>query len=291
MTTKKQHTRGEEETLQEYLHMISGASINWNKSKEQVWSDLEKRIETAKKRKEYTLNTTWLRIAVAAAVLILTGLAVFMQLYTIHVNVPAGKHLSISMPDNSKVRINAQSDLSYKPLTWRFSRKIKFEGEAYFEVKPGKKFEVISAKGTTMVMGTSFNVFSRGSNYLVTCVTGKVKVIENQLKNEIILNPKEKAELKPDGTFDIQSGINISQTISWLENRFSFTSVPLRQVFEEIGRQYDIVISYQAGIDYGYTGTFNRSSSVETTLNVVCKPFNLQFTRQSKNKYVVSESK
>ena len=228
-------------------------------------------------------------MAIAAAVLILIGLAVFMQVYQVKLSVPAGEHLSINLPDNSKVRLNAQSELTYKPLIWKFSRKIRFEGEAYFEVKPGKKFSVISAKGTTMVMGTSFNILSRGSNYLVTCITGKVKVVENRLKNEIILNPKEKAELNPDGTFNVQSNINVNQIISWLENNFGFTSVPLRRVFEEIERQYGIVIKYYSPNEYTYTGTFNRGSSLETTLEIVCRPFNLQFARKSEKVYEITE--
>ena len=32
----------------------------------------------------------------------------------------------------------------------------------------------------TVVLGTSFNIYSRNTNYQVTCVTGKVRVIENQ---------------------------------------------------------------------------------------------------------------
>lgn len=291
MATKNQHSDKQNDSMQEYLKMISIARIDWDRSKEQIWAGLEKRLDTAKKSKVISLDVSRIGIAVAAVALILIGLAVFMQLYTVTINVPAGKHLSINLPDKSKVRLNSMSQMTYKPLVWKFSRKINFEGEAFFEVKAGKKFMVISAKGTTLVMGTSFNIFSRGSDYLVTCVTGKVKVIENQLKNEIILNPREKAELKPDGTFDVQSGINVEQSISWLEKRFSYTSAPLQLVFDEIGRQYGIVINYFGGNEYRYTGTFSRSSSLETTLNVVCKPFNLQFARKSENVYVVTEKK
>jgi len=114
-------------------------------------------------------------------------------------------------------------------------------------------------------------------------------VVENRLKNEIILNPKEKAELNPDGTFNVQSNVNVNQTISWLENHFGFTSVSLRRVFEEIERQYGIVIKYYSPNEYTYTGTFNRGSSLETTLEIVCRPFNLQFVRKSEKVYEITE--
>ena len=123
-----------------------------------------------------------------------------------------------------------------------FSRKVSLEGEAFFEVNPGKKFEVTSKFGKTVVLGTSFNIYSRNSNYQVTCVTGKVRVIENTGKNEVVILRGQKAALNPQGILDVQTGINTEQTISWLENKLSFTSVPLQQVFEEIGRQYGVVI-------------------------------------------------
>ncbi len=160
MATKQQHIDPHDDSLQEYLEMISRSGIEWEKSKEQIWSDLEKKLDVAKKRRDVTFDISPVKMAIAAAVLILIGLAVFMQVYQVKLSVPAGKHLSLNLPDNSKVRLNAQSELTYKPLIWKFSRKIKFEGEAYFEVKHGKKFSVISAKGTTMVMGTSINILS-----------------------------------------------------------------------------------------------------------------------------------
>ncbi len=34
-----------------------------------------------------------------------------------------------------------------------------------------------------------------------------------------------------------------------------------------------------------YTGTFRRNTSIEQALNLVCKPFNLKFSRKSKDEY------
>ncbi len=116
----------------------------------------------------------------AAAVALLVGISVLMQVYTKTITIPAGQHSHILLRIMSHVRLNAQTTLSYKPLLWKFSRKVSLEGEAYFEVQKGKKFEVISTNGKTVVLGTSFNIYSRNNNYQVTCVTGKVRVTRNQ---------------------------------------------------------------------------------------------------------------
>jgi ferric-dicitrate binding protein FerR (iron transport regulator) len=268
--------------------MISGAYVSWEKSSEQVWSELEKRMDSAMKPVKTVILRPWMSLAAAAVFALLIGLSAFMQLYTRKIQVPAGQHSSIYLPDNSRVKINAQSTISYKPLIWRFARNVKLQGEAYFEVQKGKKFVVNSAYGKTTVLGTSFNIYARNNKYRVTCVSGHVKVTDRVKKKEVILNAGQRAALSATGILEIQTDINTEQTLSWTENRFSFTSVPVKQVFEEIARQYDIVISVPATVDKTYTGAFNKSASADDVLNLVCRPLNLTYIRKSQNEYVIS---
>ncbi|UCH13168.1 MAG: FecR domain-containing protein [Bacteroidales bacterium] len=291
MEKKQKHTGQQSEFSKEITEMISGTYVSWDKSKEQAWSELEKKMEEIPEKQVRIITRPLMRLAMAAAITLLVGISVFMQLYTRTINIPAGQHRDIYLPDNSRVYLNAQSTLSYKPLLWRFSRHIWFEGEAYFEVVKGKKFEVTSVVGKTIVLGTGFNINSRYNEYHVTCVAGKVKVVQRISKKEVLLQPGQKAEISSDGIIEVKSGVNTDQALSWLVNRFSFTSEPLSKVFEEIARQYGIKISVPADIDNIYTGTFRRSASVEHVLNLVCRPFSLEFTRKSEDEYFISRSK
>jgi ferric-dicitrate binding protein FerR (iron transport regulator) len=268
--------------------MIAKSRIKWDKDKEQVWMELEKRMETEPVAETISLIRPWLRVAIAAGIALLVGFAAFTGFYTKTIDIPSGQHSEIYLPDNSKVSLNAQSAISYKPLLWRFSRTVKLEGEAYFDVIKGKQFEVLSGKGKTVVLGTTFNIYSRNSDYLVTCITGKVKVVEFSGSHEVTLSPGQQAALNNDGTLTIEPGIDTDRIISWLNNKLSFTSVPLRKVFEEIGRQYGVIISVPEDLDNTYTGTFIKESSVENVLNLVCRPFNLNFTRNADNEYIIT---
>ncbi len=291
MVKKKKHIEQPSDLSKEISEMISGIYISWDKSKEQVWPELERRIEKSPAGQVRVISEPWFRLAVAAVFTLLFGISVFMQLYTRTINIPAGQHSNIDLPDNSRVHLNAQSELSYKPLLWRFSRVIRFEGEAFFEVQQGKKFEVISGKGRTIVMGTSFNIYSRDDDYQVTCVSGSVKVVAMTGKKEVLLHPGQKAEVSQGGILEVKSDANTEQALSWLVNRFSFTSEPLSKVFKEIARQYGIKISIPGDIDNTYTGTFRKSTSVDHVLDLVCRPFNLEYTRKSKDEYIISRSK
>ena len=291
MARVKKHIEPQAELQKEMQEMISGSYIDWGKSKEQVWMDMEKKMKPSQTSGTKVILLPWVKVAMAAAFALLIGIAAFLQLYTKNVGIPAGQHSQIYLPDQSLVKLNAQSSLSYKPLLWKFSRKVKFEGEAYFEVEQGKKFEVISNSGKTAVLGTSFNIYSRNNDYQITCVSGKVKVTASENNREAILLPGQKAALNPSGTFDVQSGVNKEQSLSWLNNILSFTSVSLLKVFEEIGRQYGILVIIPGDLDNMYTGTFRRDTSIENALNLVCKPFNLSFTRKSNDEYIISRNK
>ncbi len=288
MSENKKHINPSSQLPEDPLELISATRIDWGRSKQEIWSELEKKMEDADPVKIRTMGSPWIRIALAASITLLIGVTVFVQSYKKTITIPAGLHGNVVLPDQSHVQLNAQTTLSYKPLIWQFSRKVSLDGEAFFEVTPGKRFEVISNRGKTIVLGTSFNIFSRKDTYRVVCITGKVKVIESKGNQEVIIKPGQQAALSDQGKLDVLSDINTEQTTSWTENKMNFTSVPLHIVLEEIGRQYDIVIQIPENLNYTYTGSFMRNSSVDQTLDMVCMPFNLKFSRNSNNEYVIT---
>jgi len=287
MNTENKH-KDQHRFAGETDNLAGRSQIRWGRSKEQVWMDLEKRIANVPAARSVNFIRTWPGIAMAAGLALLVGMSALIGFYTKTVAVPAGQHLEVYLPDNSTVMMNAQSTLSYKPFLWMIERTVRFEGEARFDVMKGKQFEIISEKGRTIVLGTTFNIYSRQSDYQVTCITGRVKVLEITGTREVTLNPGQQAAINSDGDFAIQSDIDTELTLSWINNKFSFTSVPLVKVFEEIGRQYGVEISIPAGLEKTYTGTFVKDSSVENVLNLVCRPFDLNFTRKSDNEYSIT---
>jgi transmembrane sensor len=272
------------------MESFSGTYIDWGKSKEQVWLELEKRMDSSKPVKVKVMFIPWIKLATAAVIVLLIGFSVFMTLYTKTFVVPIAQHSVSYLPDGSSVHMNAQSSISYKPLLWIFSRNVRFEGEAFFEVQKGIKFQVVSDKGTTEVLGTSFDIYARDNDYNVTCITGNVKVTESKNNQAVILDPGQKATLNNAGKLIIQSGSDIEQVLSWMNNKLNFTSVPLTDVFKEIERQYGVVIIIPENLDKIYTGTFRIDSPLEQTLDLVCKPFNLSFTLKSKDEYIITRN-
>ena len=263
------------------------AQIPFEKSKDEVWDQISGQLEEKSSPRTAKMSTERIVFSLAASLIILLSIGSFFRFYTNTVTVEAGERLTYQLPDGSSVELNAQSVLRYHSLWWNISRQLSFEGEAFFNVEKGRAFSVTSIKGKTEVLGTSFNLYSRPDAYKVTCVTGKVKV-SNKTNEEVVLTPEYTASIISDGTIMVQKNNNTEQTISWIDGLFNFTAVPLREVIHEIERQYGVQIIYSAPKTLTYTGFFSRDYEIEDVLKVVCKPFNLKFTKKKGNIYEVS---
>jgi transmembrane sensor len=263
--------------------------IPYEKTREEVWTELDNKLTEKSSSKILIFKSYRTAISIAAAILLLAGVFSLLRFYTSTISCPDGQHLSYVLPDGSTIEMNADSRLAFHPLWWRFSRKLDFEGEGYFQVEKGKKFEVISALGRTEVLGTTFNIYSRDNEYKVTCMTGRVKVTSYKSKMAI-LSPNFEASVITDGIIMVQREPDAEASISWVNNMFNFIARPLGEVFKEIARQYGIKIILNAGADYMYTGYFLKDKPVEEVLTLVCKPFGLTFARISEKEYEISQN-
>lgn len=90
-----------------------------------------------------------------------------------------GEWKSVTLPDGSKVNLNAHSELVLaEDWSEGVTRQVWLKGEAFFQVtkKPstGAKFQVITNDLTVEVLGTEFNVLDRGTQTEVFLKEGKI---------------------------------------------------------------------------------------------------------------------
>ncbi len=273
--------------LDEKLHIFSQIKPRYSKSAQEVWQDIENKIEVTEVYKIHKTPVIRLvfRYAIASAILIFIGIGAFMRLYTINVNTTKGQHTELLLPDQSKVELNAFSKVSFHPYWWSIKREVKLQGEAFFQVKKGEQFTVKSGNINTSVLGTSFNVYSRRGKIQVACVSGKVKVTD-QIE-AVVLSPNEKVnyienKLLSKETFETEKEVN-----SWISSEYYYESALLSDVFYDLELQFNIEIDTQ-NIDLSelkYSGYYKKNHSIENVLNLVCKPFGLKYENTDKGKY------
>ncbi len=264
--------------------LFCGGKFQWEKSEADIWNQIETAIvknPVVVKRRNFIRPLT---MSFAAGIAILIGMTGFMRFYSKIINTEAGQHLLVTLPDKSTIDLNAESRVEFRPYWWRFDRSVKFEGEAFFNVEKGKRFDVISRKATVSVLGTSFNVFTREEVYRVTCITGSIRVTSHS-RDEAVLSPGSKALVQPDGKIDILKNIETLPEISWKNNLFLFTASPVKEVFKEIERQYGVTILTEIDNYVLYTGNFTKDQNVEEILGYICPALGYKYIRESGKVY------
>lgn len=243
---------------------------------------------TLKMRKKTVQKTQWIRPLLRVAAVLLIGLAVYYSpLYgdTTTVQTLASNTISVELPDDSSVKLNAGSSIKYKKRNWKKNREVNLVGEAYFKVAKGSKFDVVTWAGKVSVLGTQFNVKQRVNYFEVTCYEGLVSVSykEHELK------------LPAGKTFKLIDGAKIDGETKDLEpswsskNISSFKSVPYGEVIKELERQYDIVIeTNNVDTTQLFTGSFTNINK-ELALKSITLPLQLKYTKQDKAKIVLTK--
>lgn len=260
-----------------------------NKTREEAWSHLVTKIDSRPSlpdNPETVIRPLYKKkivkyLSVAAAIIIIFGVySIFSTKNPTIYETAMSEIKTITMPDHSLITLNADSKLSFVEGNWTKDRSVSLEGEAFFDVKKGTKFEVNSEVGKVTVLGTSFNVKARKERYEVACFTGKVAVslFDNQSEKVLsdglatkIMNRKllEPFDFKPESI------------AGWKYGEYYFEKQPLKEVFEEFERQFNLRVKINTDIrGRVYSGYFNKEDKANA-LELICLPMNLQFAIQN----------
>lgn len=279
MTTQdRQNIGGDDPT-----GMFKKGTVAWTRSRDDVWKDLEASLDKAEPPVR-TINRSW--YLAAAAVILLAGISSFLMLYTKKYSTTPGQTSEVILPDGSGIILSYNSEASYNPFTWRYSRKVRFSGEGFFNVNKGESFTVISSQGRTEVLGTTFNILSTGNIYEVTCFTGKVRVTGANGEDAII-TANEKVTFSSNSIPKLEKVEKTEETTGWLKGEFYFTSDPLEYVFAKISRSFGINIEFQPDDELFYTGNFSKENDIEEILEIVCDAFGLRYVKEKDGYRVV----
>lgn len=290
MKLNKEHSTNNGSNRNDPLKLFIHGNVPWEKSKDEVWEEINFFIDKSVENK-FRLNISlFLRYAAAAGIIMLLAFTSFLRFYSKTYTTKQGEHLELILPDGSKTCLNTGTTLKYHPYWWKISRKAKLDGEAFFVAARGKKLEIISERGKTIVLGTSFNILSIDNRYEVTCVNGIVKVIAAGTGDEVVLNQNQKALLNRSGRLEVKKDTDIKESTAWTRHEFSFTSSPLEDVFRKIENFYGVTIKYTNKEKLIYTGYFKQDNNVENILNLVCLAFDIKFEKISDGVYQITNN-
>ncbi|MEM1134787.1 MAG: FecR domain-containing protein, partial [Bacteroidota bacterium] len=198
-----------------------------------------------------------------------------------------GQKLTLSLPDGTLQKNNAESFIRIPEKFTAEKREIYLNGEAYFNVAKDslRPFMIYSGNLLTTVLGTSFNIKSYPDETVqrVTVVSGKVSVksLDNKssepaflLPNSLLIYHTEKNENL------IERNIDIKPELAWTEGVIIYEDEYLKKILKDLERWYGVEFIVGSGVDQTgkYTGTFDNTNldNVLQGLSFMSKGFQYQ---------------
>ncbi len=301
---------GEYEYLLDFLKKEENRKIfeeekrNWNQDPEMSelvnrnWNSLQYKINI-KRITTQRIGNIWIKAASIAA-LFLIGLYLGVLLTTnfskrnntqktLVFETPRGKKSTVTLPDGSKIWLNANSKLVYHLFEDK-ERKVELTGEAYFEVAHSEKtpFIVKTKDCNVTVLGTKFNVMAYkefGRNE-ITLIEGSVKVNSSGLQR--ILKPEQMLVLT--GKEMETKNVTSSLSIGWVENNFTFKNIPLTELIKRLENWYDldITIENKTGKEVNFTGTFKNEETIWQVLDAIKIYMPINYKRTNLRKITIT---
>lgn len=253
---------------------LKEAKLQFNYNEELAFSKLKDKIAIKKGKKTKIVSLKFITKIASIFVLGISILFYFTNKKTITTQI--GETKVYILPDSSRVTVDALSNIKLKRFNW--DRNIALNGEAYFEVKKGKKFIVNTKQGSIRVLGTKFNIIERKDYFEIICYEGSVLVTANN--KEKILKPGESylvIEKKIIETKKLQKNIS-----NWINNKSFFRKTPIKYVLKEFERHYNIKIIANFNTNELFTGSFIHDNK-KLALKTITLPLNLNISSTKKS--------
>lgn len=233
---------------------------------EKDWIELNKRIAAVETINEeiyasrFTINRKALYFAarVAAVLVIAFGfLFLFKQLKhepaPVNISYTAAEVLQspLILADGSEVFLNKGAVINYPEKFAEGSRRINFEGNAFFNIahNPDKPFIITVGSLEIEVLGTTFNLCTcPGNDEVVLCLeSGKVRFSsinaeDGSVKEQVILTPGQKGIFNKNTGLITRSEVKGQNYLAWKTGVLVFDKAPIDEVICAIEQTYNIKV-------------------------------------------------
>jgi len=208
---------------------------------------------------------------------------------------PRGGQYQLTLPDGSRVWLNAGSSITYPTAFVGQERKVSITGEAYFEVSKNvsQPFKVaIKDLEEVEVLGTGFdiNAYDDEQTIKTTLLDGSVRVLAGTSpsvgvnttsdKLSVVLKPGQQAHLAvavntnsgSKEQIKVLSGVDIAGVVAWKNGLFAFTDADLPTVMRQLARWYNVEVTYEGNIPKReFNGKIGKTLTLDQVLKVLTK--------------------
>jgi len=264
------------------------------KLSEKILKKIHKDIPLPARSRRDIIRMYGLRIAAAAAILLVAGLGYYTltrQKPQQQVVATANERRTVTLPDGSLVSLEPGSTLEYPKRFDKATREVSLSGEAFFEVATNEKqpFVIHSSLINTTVLATSFNIEVRNaSEARVVVVTGRVQVLANSRSGNnapsmIVTANKSATYNKATDHLEMKDAADDARFYAQKRSgKFIYKDVALEKVVNDLERYYHTTIVTEKRIrQCAFNGDFNVDDSLDKALTLIAISLNANIHKDS----------
>lgn len=172
-----------------------------------------------------------------------------------------GRQYRIVLPDGTKVWLNAASELRFPSAFTGHERRVKLDGEAYFEVakNPQHPFIVMTDRADVTVLGTHFAMAAYKDENKCTTTLSEGSVSVASLHSKAVIHPGQQASINKSGLIQVQS-VDTTEAVAWVHGMLSLDVQDVPTLMRQIARWYDVDVHYKGTLPtINIIGMINRN--------------------------------
>lgn len=237
---------------QKVWDIASPSKANIIVDKEKAWQNVSSKIDTNVNSTATTFNLRSLYYytsGIAATILITIALFFFLKPnsnQTENLLAFSDSHKELTLPDNSVIVLNDNSEIKYNQDFNKKNRDISLTGEGFFEVEHNDQMPFVVSAGDLFikVVGTSFNINNIDNKQLteITVFSGRVHAYSldknGNKTSELFISKGEQAVFDKTTKTLTTVAEPDANTISWKTGKLSFNANNLECVFNAISKHY-----------------------------------------------------
>lgn len=207
-----------------------------------------------------------------------------------------GKTASLTLPDGTKITLDAGTSLSYPIDFTNDTREVHLRGEGYFEVAPNlqKPFIINANDAVIKVIGTKFNVSAWTKNQAVKVAVAEGRVSlrsSNQAEiDAVVIKMGELSALRDQEILTKPVRVDIEKYLAWLNRDLVFDNTPLFEVLDQLERWYKLQFELPDPVYYSVriSGAIKKKP-VNDIIEALSMMINLESRREGNRVYFVEK--
>ena len=266
-----------------------------------AWKKLSHKINETEV-KPITLSTSktlWLKIAATVLVIVVAGIGLSkffpLQKSTNSLAVvqnAAERKTKAILPDGSIVWLNVNSSVEYDADFGKHSRLVSLRGEAFFDVKKGKKDFIVRTDNLSIqVKGTRFNVNTDdlSGNEKTTLEEGHVVLQINGSKTLYEMIPGDQIAFNRTTNKVFLQKVNPSNYSAWKEAKLIFDNALLADIVKKLENRFKVTIAIDDAIAQRERLTMTiENETIDDVLEFIELSSRLHY-RKEKNQIMIFE--